>query len=90
MAKRNRRQRAALRPATQQAFRLSVPQGLWRHGKRAGRAVCPACRKVIKPGEWVRAAPGGAGTVRHVACGGSTAPVKIDKPENRQGTGGRA
>jgi len=43
-------------------------KGLWRYGKRHGSATCPVCLRRMSPGEWVKAAAGHAGTVKHVAC----------------------
>lgn len=37
----------------------------WQHGRKSGRAVCPRCRQMVRPGEWVTAAPGRFGTVKH-------------------------
>ena len=59
-----------LKNSEQLVNRKGKPVGMWKHGKKGGYAVCPRCLTKIIPGQWVKAAPGHAGTIRHVKCGG--------------------
>lgn len=37
----------------------------WKHGRKHGRAVCSRCRQSVQVGDWVTAAAGRFGAVRH-------------------------
>ena len=64
------RRRRAMADRGGDAFRLQPKARIWQHGRKDGYAVCPKCRKKIDAGAWVQSAPGTAGVIRHVKCGG--------------------